>query len=345
MKITVVGAGAMGSLVAARLTSSMNSHAADSGGASGLDRVLLYGRASDHLDAIQKNGLDLTERDGQVNNIRLQATSDPADVAGSDVVIVLVKAWATGEACAPLAPYLERNTIVLTLQNGLGNAHALRDALTYNGVRPHIWMGVTTQAAVRTAPGKVTHTTDGITAIGRRTPEINDRLSNLANVLRDNGWRTNAVGDIHRWVWRKLAVNCALNPTTALAGVPTRTVATDPDLLQAARSIIEEVVAVAEKEGVRLHTDTLVEVMENFALSTANPYTSMYVDLEQGLRSEIDAINGAVVRHARRHNVAVPNNLMMMRLIGAHERGHRPESGDSKEGSSYTRGFHPTPQV
>lgn len=345
MKITVVGAGAMGSLLAARLTAAMQSHASEPGATPELDSVLLYGRQSEHLDVIRNQGLSLTERDGQVNTIRLDVTSDPADVHGSDLVIVLVKAWATGEACAPLAPYLERNSIVLTLQNGLGNANALRDVLTYDGARPHIWMGVTTQAAVRTVPGQVTHTTDGLTAIGRRTPAINDRLSGLATTLRDNGWRTNAVADIHRWVWRKLAVNCALNPTTALASVPTRTVALDPDLLQAARVIIEEVVSVAEKEGVRLHADTLVEVMEDFARSTANPYTSMYVDLEQGLRTEIDAINGAVVRHARRHNVQVPNNLMMHRLISAHEHGHRPQSGESKESSSYTRGFHPTPQV
>ena len=335
----------MGSLLAARLTASVNSHASDAESTSELTDVLLYGRDSEHLNRIRQHGLVLTERDGQSNTVKLNVSSDPADVYGSDVVIVLVKAWATGEACAPLAPYLERSTIVLTLQNGLGNANALREVLTYNGVRPHIWMGVTTQAAVRTSPGNVTHTTDGLTALGRRTPAINDRLSGLANVLRDNGWRTNAVADIHRWVWRKLAVNCALNPTTALASVPTRSVALDPDLLQAARAIIEEVVAVAEKEGVRLHADTLVETMESFALTAADPYTSMYVDLEQGLRTEIDAINGAVVRHARRHNVAVPNNLMMHRLVSAHEHGHRPESGESKESSSYTRSFHPTPQV
>ncbi|MCA9833821.1 MAG: 2-dehydropantoate 2-reductase [Thermomicrobiales bacterium] len=345
MKITVVGAGAMGSLVAARLTSSMNSQAANTNPEWNLDDVLLYGRASEHLETIRKHGLELTERDGQINNVKLHVSADPADVQGSDVVIVLTKAWATGEACAPLAPYLERQTIVLTLQNGLGNANTLRDVLTHNGIRPHVWMGVTTQAAVRTAPGKVVHTTDGITAIGRRTPEINDRLASLAALLRENGWRTNAVADIHRWVWRKLAVNCALNPTTALAAVPTRAVAQDPDLLQAATILIEEVVAVAAKEGVRLHTETLVDTLVNFARSTANPYTSMYVDLEQGLRTEIEAINGALVRHARRHNVPVPNNVMMVRLVKAHERGHRPESGESKEGPSYTRSFHPAPQV
>ena len=154
VKITVVGAGAMGSLVAARLTASMNYHAEEPGGTPELERVLLYGRQSEHLERIREHGLELTERDGQTNNIRLEVSSDPADVTGSDVVIVLVKAWATGEACAPLAPYLDRHAVVLTLQNGLGNAKALREVLVHNGVRPHIWMGVTTQAAVRTSPGK-----------------------------------------------------------------------------------------------------------------------------------------------------------------------------------------------
>lgn len=335
----------MGSLVAARLTASMQSHAAEPGATPELERVLLYGRPSEHLETVRRRGLELTERDGQTTNIRLDVTSEPADVAGTDVLIVLTKSWATAEACAPLRDHLTRQTIVLTLQNGIGNAAILRQVLAReDGVRPHVWMGVTTQAAVRTAPGKVTHTTDGISAIGRRTPAINDALANLASTLRDNGWRTNAVADIHRWVWRKLAVNAALNPLTALAAVPTRSVATDAVLAQAAKTIIEEVVAVAAAEGVRLHADTLVEVMENFARTTANPYTSMYVDLEQGLRTEIDAINGAVVRVAKRHNVPVPNNQLLARLVIAHEHGHKPETGESKESSSYTR-FHPAPQV
>src|SRR5690606_7064541 len=101
VKITVVGAGAMGSLLAARLTASMNHHAGDPKAAPELDDVLLYGRPSEHLESIRNNGLQLTERDGQTNTIRLNVSTNPADVAGSDVVIVLVKAWATGEACAP----------------------------------------------------------------------------------------------------------------------------------------------------------------------------------------------------------------------------------------------------
>lgn len=325
----------MGSLLAARLTLGMRSHASEPGAKPELERVLLYGRPSAHLDAIRKHGLELTERDGQVSRTTVQVSSDPADVKGSDVVIVLVKAWATGEAVAPLRDYLTRETIVITLQNGLGNASVIRGALTKDGVRPRVWLGVTTQEAVRTAPGKVTHTTDGITVIGRRTPQVNDALSNLAATLRDNGWRTNAVADIHRWVWRKLAINCAINPVTALSGVPTLAISQDQDLKQAAMSVIQEVVAVAEAQGVRLNVETLGDVLEDVARSQGSMYSSMYVDLQQGMRTEIDAINGQVVGHAKRVNVPVPANTLLTRLVRAHERGHRPSEG-SKEGTSYT---------
>lgn len=325
----------MGSLLAARLTLGMRSHASEPGSTPELERILLYGRPSAHLDAIRKHGLELTERDGQLSRTRLDVTSEPADVRGSDVVIVLVKAWATEEAMAPLRDHLDRETVVLTLQNGLGNASALRRALTKDGVRPHVWLGVTTQEAVRTAPGKIMHTTDGITAIGRRTPQVNDELSNLAATLRDNGWRTSAVADIHRWVWRKLALNCAINPVTALAAVPTFAISQDQDLKQAAMSVIQEVVAVAEAQGVHLSAETLGDVLDDVARSQGNTYSSMYVDLQQGMRTEIDAINGQVVRHAKRVNVPVPANALLTRLVRAHEHGHRPQGG-SKEGTSYT---------
>lgn len=325
----------MGSLLAARLTLAMRSHASEPGAAPELERVLLYGRPSSHLDAIRERGLELTERDGQITRTQLQVTSDPADVKGSDVVVFLVKAWATEEAAAPLRDYLSRDTIVLTLQNGLGNASALRRALMKDGTRPHVWLGVTTQAALRTAPGKVTHTTDGITAIGRRKPQVNDTLSNLAATMTDNGWRTVAVADIHRWVWRKLAINCAINPLTALAGVPNLAISQDQDLKLAAMSVIDEVVGVAATQGVRLSTEMLVDVLEGVARSAGDPYSSMYVDLQQGLRTEIEAINGQVVRHAKRANIAVPVNTLLTRLVRAHEHGHRPTSG-TKEGPSYT---------
>ncbi len=325
----------MGSLMAARLSLAMRAQSKDPGSTPEIERVLLFGRPSAHLDAIREHGLELTERDGQRTSVPIEVSSTPTDVAGSDLVVVLVKSWASGRVMEPLRDYLTRETVVLTLQNGLGNASQIRNALMKDNVRPHVWLGVTTQAAIRTAPGKVRHTGDGLTAIGRRTPQVNDRLSNLAASLSDAGWRTVAVEDIHRWVWRKLAINAAINPLTALARVPNRAISTDPDLWQAALSVAAEVVEVAGARGVRLDREQIINGMEEVARSTGDDRSSMLIDLENGMRTEIEAINGQIVRNARREHVAVPTNDLLLRLVRAHERGHEPAAGDTKEGSSY----------
>jgi 2-dehydropantoate 2-reductase len=223
VRIAVVGAGAMGSLMAGRL-------AAVAGPGQAVEDVVLYGRESAHLDAIRASGLTIVERDGAPSVIPVRATTDASEVQGADVVLVLVKAWATAEAVAPLNPYVNRDTIVITLQNGLGNASLLRTSLMRDGVRPHVYLGVTTQAAMRAEPGQIVHTGSGITAIGRRANPVNALLRDIAKAMTDSGLQTVAVDDIHRWVWRKLAVNAAINPLTALGNVQNAAISADPGL-------------------------------------------------------------------------------------------------------------------
>jgi 2-dehydropantoate 2-reductase len=314
----------MGSLMAARLTLAITSGA----NGSPIERVLLYGRPSAHLDAIRANGLRLTEMDGRTVTVPIEASSEPADVKGSDLVVVLVKAWASGEAVAPLRSHLTRDAVVVTLQNGLGNASMIRTSLLHEGVRPHVWLGVTTQAAIRTAPGAVTHTGDGLTAIGRRTPEVNARLRDLARTLTDANWQTVAVEDIHRWVWRKLAINAAINPLTALAGVPNAAISTDPGLRDAAAAIVGEVVEVATSQHVALNLQQIIEAVDEVARATGTNRSSMLVDLESGMRTEIDAINGQVVRQARRQGLRVPCNELLTTLIRARERARTPQESE-----------------
>lgn len=318
VRITIVGAGAMGSLVAARLTQAMASAAPAEASEDALERVLLYGRSSAHLDAVRSHGLRLIEQDGTEQSISIETASDPAAVKGSDVVIVLVKAWATGGIGETLRPFLTRDSVVLTLQNGLGNASALRTSLLDKGVRPHVWLGVTTQAAIRPEPGLLVHRGTGITAIGRRST-MNDRVRDLATTLDVPNWRTVAVDDIHRWVWRKLAVNCAINPLTALAGVPNSAIASDPGLREAANQLAAEVVAVASAQRVALDLSDVSSAIVDVAVATGTNQSSMLVDLESGQRTEIDAINGAVVVEGRRLGIPTPANELMAALIRARE--------------------------
>ncbi|MDQ3544333.1 MAG: 2-dehydropantoate 2-reductase [Actinomycetota bacterium] len=296
-----------------------------------VDSVVLYGRPSDHLDAIRSNGLTIVERSGASSVIPATATANPADVEGSDVVLVLVKAWASAEAATPLCPYLNRDTVVITLQNGLGNASALRTSLLNDGVRPHVYLGVTTQGAMRTEPGVIAHTGSGITALGRRTNPANTQLRDIANAMTASGLQTVAVDDIHRWVWRKLAVNAAINPLTALAGVPNAVISTDPGLRAAAETIAREVVAVGKATGVKIDLKEVLAAIDDVARATGDNRSSMLVDVETGTPTEIDAINGAVVSEARRHAIKVPANQLMTALVRAREGRFQAEPDDDTD--------------
>jgi len=329
VRITIVGAGAMGSLMAGRLAAVAGTGERDD--AAFVDGVVLYGRPSDHLAAIRANGLTIVERNGSSNVIPVNATTDPADVEGSDVVLVLVKSWASGEATAPLRRYVNRETVVITLQNGLGNAAALRTALMREGVRPHVYLGVTTQAAMRTEPGVITHTGSGITAIGRRTNPVNTQLRDIANAMTSAGMQSVAVDDIHRWVWRKLAVNAAINPLTALAGVQNSVISTDPGMRGAAETIAREVVAVGKATGVKIDIKEVLAAIDEVARSTGDNRSSMLVDIETGTPTEIDAINGAIVSEARRHQIKAPGNGLMTALVRAREGRYQAKPDDDDE--------------
>ncbi len=329
MRITIVGAGAMGSLMAGRLAALAGNPGTTP--ETSVSEVVLFGRQSAHLTAIQENGLTLVEREGERTLIPVRATTIPADVQGSDVVLVLVKAWASAEATAPLCEYLTRDTIVITLQNGLGNASAIRNALLHDGVRPHVYLGVTTQAAMRAEPGVVRHTGSGITAIGRRTNPANAPLRDIATVLTASGMQAVAVDDIHRWVWRKLAVNAAINPLTALAGVRNAAISTDPGLRQSAETIAREVVTVGRASNVQIDLQEVLAAIEEVARTTGENHSSMLVDLETGTPTEIDAINGAIVSEARRHAVRAPANQLMTALVRARE--GRSSTGQDDNGS------------
>ena len=196
---------------------------------------------------------------------------------------------------------------------------ALRSALLRDGIRPHVYLGVTTQAAMRLEPGVIAHTGSGITALGRRTNPVNTQLRDIATALTSSGLQAVAVDDIHRWVWRKLAVNAAINPLTALASVQNSVISTDPGLRASAETIAREVVTVGRASGVKIDLKEVLAAIDDVARSTGDNRSSMLVDIETGTPTEIDAINGAIVSEARRHAIKVPANQLMTALVRARE--------------------------
>ncbi|MFM9108864.1 MAG: ketopantoate reductase family protein [Chloroflexota bacterium] len=311
--IGVLGAGAMGSLFAGLLA--LSGHPA-----------LLLARPSRHVDAIRDGGLRVREPGETDRTAHPAIATDPAAVAGVSALIVLVKAWATGEAVSAVAPWLAPDCLVVTLQNGLGN----REEILRNcpGHDPGLVVaGVTSEAALSPEPGAVTHTGRGWTAIEVGPDVAALRVAALCGALTAAGLPASPEPAMEAAIWRKLAVNAAINGVTALAGVNNGAILDDPALLEISLRAGREVAAVARLAGVACG-DVERAIIEVARATSANR-ASLHRDLDTGRRPERDAIYGAVARAARALHAEVPVCETLGALVGARERAAFGTSGEA----------------
>lgn len=302
MRFLIVGPGALGSVLGALLRGA------------GHDVVFL-GRPSPQLDALRDRGLILTTRDGEQKRLRIESTSDPGAAVGADTLVIVVKAGETVPAMAAIAPYVTPGQTVLTLQNGLGNAERIREAL---GHAPRVLPGTTSQAATRIGPGEVVHTGEGPTLIGYLNADDASAAAQLASVFSDAGWPAAPSADIERWLWRKAAINAAINGLTALAGVENGAMAYHPDLLDSAELIADEAASVARAKGIEL--GGMRRAVLETALATADNRSSMLQDMDARRRTEVDAIHGAILAAGADAGIDTPAIRVIAALIRAKER-------------------------
>ncbi|BDE07249.1 2-dehydropantoate 2-reductase [Vulcanimicrobium alpinum] len=298
MKIGIVGGGAIGLTFAAALARAHD--------------VVVLVRRPELAALLARDGIALVRDDG-VEIVRCFAASDPAALGGRDALIVAVKAYATSAALAPLAGILPPHALVASVQNGIDFAADARAAL------PHarIAAGSTTQGAIGMGPGRVRPAGAGTTVFARDDAAAPSSDA-LAGACTACGLPATAVDDIRPVLWRKLAINAALNPLGALARRSNGEVASDPDLAPLARRAAEEAAAVAAAEGIVL--DDPWAAVEAAARATAANRNSMLQDLDAGRPTEIDAIAGALVRCAHARAIPVPLTETLLHLVRARER-------------------------
>lgn len=307
MRLVVIGPGALGTIFAEAL------------GRAG-HGVALLGRASPRFEMIRRHGLRLQTLEGTIRPLSVVLTNDPAVVRDADALIVLVKAADTAPAMARIAPFLPPECVVLTLQNGLHNARTIREAL---GPGQRVLPGVTSQAGTKVGPGLVVHAGAGPTRIGYESAQDATIAENIASVLASAGLPATAVPDIGYWIWRKAALNAAINGLTALGGFPNGEIAVAADLLDAAETIAEEVAAVARSHGIEL--GAMRGALQETARATAKNRSSMLQDLEAGRGTEVEAIHGAIQAAARSQKIATPGIDVLAALIRAKTTTMKPE--------------------
>lgn len=247
--------------------------------------------------------VNVIETDGSVFNESLTA-NDPDFLASSELLIVTLKAWQVSNAVKHLAGILPDTTPIVLVHNGMGTVEELR------GVKQPLLLASTTQAARRDG-NVIIHVAQGTTHIGPAKSyewDYSYLAEVLQSVLPDVAWHNN----IHSAIWRKLAVNCVINPLTALKGCKNGDLR---DYTQEVAAICREVAAVMEREGIHTSAENLLFYVEQVIESTAENISSMLQDVRAQRHTEIDYITGFLLNRARAHGVAVPENARLFELI------------------------------
>jgi len=296
MNILVFGAGAIGSLYAAKLSSRHD--------------VTVVARGP-HAEAINRRGLRITGREELT--CRVAAVTSPSTLAANTLVLLTTKVNGNGEAARTLAPLVRPDTAIMCVQNGLGGEAIVNRVLREAGVGapPLVLRAVTQFGAIFEAPGVIDYKVVGYTLL-----EQSDRSAEIAAVLTECGLDGRISPSIKAEVWRKLVFNCVINPITSIIGSEVGAIA-DERLDPIKRLVIDECLAVARADGVDFRLDFLAALTEVFGPS--RNVASMRQDLLKGRPTEIDFMNGAVVDLGGRFGIDCPVNAALVAMIKALE--------------------------
>ena len=292
MTVVVLGAGAIGSLYAAKLATH--------------HRVTVLARPA-HAEAIRRDGLRLVGR--ETGTFQVNAVTSIDDVPDADLFLLTTKVNDNASVAGALANRIHRPATVLCVQNGLGGEAIVKDKL---GDRAVVLRAVTQFGAIFQAPGLIDYKVQGHTVIERGTGS-----EELAALLTAAGLGGRVSDRIEDEVWRKLVFNCVINPITSIIGGEVGSIA-DARLDPLKQLVIDECLAVAGASGVHLDFDVIAALRDIFGPS--RNIASMRQDLMRGKATEIDYMNGAVAERGRRLGIACPVNSALVVIIKAMER-------------------------
>jgi len=300
MNIAILGAGAMGSAIGALL-------------AQGGNAVTLIDVWRDAVDAINRDGLKIQNKAGDISVHRLPAVTSPAGVKGPvDLLLVFVKCYHTAEAVKSARALLGPNSTVLSLQNGWGNGPRIAEI-----VGPErVVLGVCYHSATVLGPGHVLHGGQGRTFLGEMDGGVSARVEQIAKTFRNAGLETQASAQVLKEIWSKLALNVATLPTSAILRLSAEKLCGATEMQELMKELLREVVAVAQAQKIGLEFEERWPAITSLLGKLApNTKGSMLQDVERGRRTEIDVMCGAIVEAGQRLRIPTPFNRAMLWLV------------------------------
>ena len=302
MKVAVVGAGAMGSLFFYLFSQAGYS-------------PWVLDKCQERVDTLKKDGLRVEGVTGTHHCVLDKITTDPEEIGTVELLIIFVKAYDTEVALQGAASLISDDTLVLTLQNGLGN---LEKIVSIAGPNRAIG-GTTAHGATQLSHNHIRHAGIGETTIGALKGGEVKGINNIKKMLDSCGIKTTVTDDLEGTLWSKLVVNAAINPLTAITQLKNGEIIEHAELLDVQRRIVEETCAVAKAKAITIHYRDPVEKVKDVCRATASNKSSMLQDIINGNKTEINYINGAIVLEGDKHNIPVPYNDIMTRLVSALE--------------------------
>lgn len=304
MKITVVGPGALGCLIAALLKNKTK------------DEIWLLDEFADRAKKISLEGVRVEGMSGPLT-ARVNATANVHDIGSCDLVILCVKSYSTEDACKGIKDLVSEKTGVLTLQNGIGNVQVLNDHFGPD----RVIAGVTNHGSTLIETAHVKHAGKGDTIIGRADGRVLGAIREIAGILTKAGFETKISKDIDSVIWSKLVVNVGINALSAITRLNNGALIEHEECRQILRSAVQEAVKVVKRKRIKLLYDDPIQKVESVCGATSSNVSSMFQDILNKKRTEIDFINGAIVRQAKALNISTPVNEVLTNLVKTIEKG------------------------
>ena len=309
MHLLILGAGALGTLLGARLSKT------DA-------RVSFLSTNTDHIQAIRQGGLVIEELDGSTQHYAVPAYDDPRSIEEApDLVLVVVKTYSIEAAVSGIIEQCSPNTLFLTLQNGIGNWERIAHLVG----RQSVLVGTTAQGSTLVAPGRVRHGGNGPTFIGEPQGPPTPRIESVVELFHRAGLKAEARDRMEQLIWEKLHVNVGINAITALTGIRNGFIAATAVARELCRAAVEEAMLVARAKGFEISED-MVERVLAIAQATARNRSSMGQDVDYRKQTEIDAINGAIVAFGEQAHIPTPVNRTLTQLVKTLEASYLVDS-------------------
>ena len=297
MKIVIVGPGAMGCLFAAFLSKSQQ-------------EVWLLDKNKERTEKINQTGIIIEGISGNWQ-AKVKVTVDAKDIGQAGLLIIAVKSYDTKEAISQVRALVTDNTRVLTLQNGIGNIEIISEVVGNEKVIG----GATNQGATLLGVGHIRHAGRGETVIGRIDSKIPVELRSIRELFNKVGLETRISRDIKGLLWSKLIINVGINALTAVTRLNNGRLVEFEGTRRILREAVTEAIRIAKRKRIKLIYDDPLAKVEAVCEATGPNVSSMLQDVLRKKRTEIDFINGVIVRQAQELGIPVPVNSLLVDLV------------------------------